>query len=137
VVIGDQVESQSKKAGNGKLATEDLIHTFGGGSKTRVFVSPGKDTLELAMRTVFDDERQLMAAVVLYHKCRRFGIERGIEDLKVLMAMRCSKQGRSTAFALMAETGLIAAGVLAKDGDQRILKRKVRQRDDDKPVEPA
>lgn len=135
--IGEQTESQGRSRGNGKLAEEGLLHTFGGGSKTRVFVSPGKDTLELAMRTVFDDDRQLMATVMLYNKCIRFNIERGIEDLKVLMAMKCSKQGRSTALALMAETGILAPGVLVKGGDQHTLKRKGRQRDEDKPVEPA
>jgi len=137
VVTGNQVESQGKEAGNGKLAVEGLLHSFGSGSKTRVFVSPGKEVLELLMRTVFQDERQAMAAVMLYDKCLRYNHRRGIEDLKALLAARCSIQGRSTALALMAETGLIAPGVLAKDGDPRILKRKMRQKDDDKPVEPA
>jgi len=137
VVLGEETKTQGKSSGNGKLAEEGLLNTFGGGSKTRVFVSPGKDILELAMRTVFDDDRQIMAAVMLYNKCHRFGIDRGLEDLKVLMAMKCSKQGRSTALALMAEIGILSPGVLTKGDDMRTLKRKGRQRDDDKPTEPA
>lgn len=135
--LGVTVEKQGKEAGNGKLAAENLIHNFGGGSKTRIFVSPGKEILELLMRTVFLDERQAMSAVMLYDKCLRYNHRRGIEDLKALLAARCSIQGRSTALALMAEIGILSPGVLAKDGDLRALKRKGRQRDDDKPVEPA
>jgi len=137
VVFGETIEKQGKEAGNGKLAVEGLLHTFGGGSKTRVFVSPGKEVLELLMRTVFHDERQAMNAVMLYDKCLRYNHRRGIEDLKALLAARCSIQGRSTALALMAEIGILSPGVLVKGEDQRTLKRKVRQRDDDKPVEPA
>ena len=135
------MEKKTNKAemisGDGKVAAEDLLHTFGGGSKTRVFVSPGKDVLELLMRTVFQDEHQAVAAVILYDKCQRYGLKRGIEDLKACLAARCSIQGRSTALALMAETGVLAPGVLAKNGDMRTLMRKGRQRDEhQKPTEP-
>jgi len=124
-------------SGDGKVAAEDLLHTFGGGSNTRVFVSPGKDVLELLMRTVFQDEHQAVAAVILYDKCQRYKLERGMEDLKAFLAAKCSIQGRSTALALMAETGVVAPGVLVKNGDMRTLMRKGRQRDEhQKPTEP-
>ncbi len=121
--------------GDGKVAAEDLLHTFGGGNKTRVFVSPGKDVLELLMRTVFQDEHQAVAAVILYDKCQRYNLKRGMEDLKAFLAARCSIQGRSTALALMAETGVVAPGVLTKGGDMRTLMRKGRQDEHHKPTE--
>lgn len=127
-----------KTSGDGsRLAAEDLLHSFGGGSKTRVFVSPGKDVLELLMRTVFQDEHQAVAAVILFDKCQRYGLKRGMEDLKAFLAAKCSIQGRSTALALMAETGIIAPGVLVKDHDLRVLKRKGKAEQDGKPVEPT
>ena len=135
------MEKRTNKAeipsGDGRLAAEDLLHSFGGGSKTRVFVSPGKDVLELLMRTVFQDEHQAVAAVVLYDKCQRYGLKRSMEDLKAFLAARCSIQGRSTALALMAETGIIAPGVLAKDHDLRVLRRKGKAEQDGKPTEPT
>lgn len=124
-------------SGDGRLAAEDLLHTFGGGSKTRVFVSPGKDVLELLMRTVFQDEHQAVAAVILYDKCQRYKLKRGMEDLKAFLAAKCSIQGRSTNLALMAETGIIAPGVLAKDHDLRVLKRKGKTEQNGKPAEPT
>ena len=135
------MEKRTNKAeipsGDGRLAAEDLLHSFGGGSKTRVFVSPGKDVLELLMRTVFQDEHQAVAAVVLFDKCQRYGLKRGMDDLKAFLAARCSIQGRSTALALMAETGIIAPGVLAKDHDLRVLRRKGKAEQDGKPAEPT
>ncbi len=124
-------------SGDGRLAAEDLLHTMGGGSKTRVFVSPGKDVLELLMRTVFHDEHQAVSAVMLYDKCQHYKLTRGMEDLKALLAAKCSIQGRSTNLALMAECGIIAPGVLAKDHDLRVLKRKGKGEQDGKPAEPT
>ncbi len=123
--------------GDGKLAAEDLLQTFGSHSKTRVFVSPGKDLLELLMRTVFKNEEQAVAAVLLYDKCQRFNFTRGLDDLKAYLAAMCSVQGRSTSLALMAETGVVAPGILAKDlFDQRALKKKgVQQKDGTPPAE--
>ena len=114
------------------MAAEELLHTFGGGSKTRVFVSPGKDVLELFMRTIFDNREQMVAAIMLYDKCRRFNFQRGLDDLKAFLAAQCSVQGRSTALALMAETGVVAPGILAKDHiDMRTLTRKGAQKKDE------
>jgi len=126
----------AKESGDGKLAAEDLLHTFGGHSRTRVFVTPGKDVLELLMRTVFDSKEQAVAAVLLYDKCQRFNFVRGLDDLKAYLAAMCSVQGRSTALALMAETGVVAPGILAKDlVDQRALKKKgVQQKDETAPA---
>ena len=123
-------QNQPIQTGDGHdiLAVEELLHTFGGGSKTRIFVSPGKDLLELFMRTVFDNREQMVAAIMLYDKCRRFNFQRGMDDLKAFLAAQCSVQGRSTALALMAETGVLAPGILAKDHmDMKTLKRKGAQ----------
>jgi hypothetical protein len=131
--------TQPIQTGNGhdRLAAEELLHTFGGGSKTRIFVSPGKDLLELLMRTVFDNREQMVAAIMLYDKCRRFNFQRGMDDLKAFLAAQCSVQGRSTALALMAETGVLATGILAKDHmDMKTLKRKgAQQKDEAIPAE--
>jgi hypothetical protein len=102
--------------GSDKLAAENLLHTFTPGSRSRVFVNPGKgEVLELLMRTVFRNEQQAVAAVLLYDKCVKYAFQRGQDDLKSLLAARCSVEGRSTALALMAETGVVAPSVLSKE----------------------
>lgn len=136
----DTVEKNTETKGkrtDGKVAAEDLLTTYGGGSKTRPFISPGKDVLELLMRTNFRDDDQAVAAVLLYDKCLRYDLELGLEDLKAYLAAKCSVQGRSTLLALMASTGVIAPGMLSKGNDMRTFTRKERQRDDhQKPAEP-
>lgn len=123
--------------GHDRMAAEDLLHTFGGGSKTRVFVSPGKDVLELFMRTVFDNREQMVAAIMLYDKCRRFNFQRGLDDLKAFLAAQCSVQGRSSALALMAETGVVVPGLFTKEHiDMKTLKKKgAQQKDEAVPAE--
>lgn len=125
------------KGGNGKVAAEDLLTTLGTGNKTYIFVNPGKNILELMMRTYFKDEDQAMAAVMLFEKCEEFNLQQGQDDLMALLAARCSVKGRSTHLALMAETGVLAPGVLVPGTrDVRTLHRKP-EKEHEKPVSPA
>lgn len=119
-----------ENSGNGKVAAQDLLHTFMPHGKSRIFVHPGKDVLELLMRTVFASEDQAIAAVMLYDKCMKYNFKRGLEDLKALLAARCSIGGRSTSLALMAETGVVAPGVLETHG--KPLSRKGRPPSEDR-----
>lgn len=121
--------TDTRNNSNGRVAAEDLLHTMSPGNRSRIFVSPGKDTLELLMRTVFKDESQAAAAVLLYDKCVKYNFARGLDDLRAYLAAKCSLQGRSTALALMAETGVVAPGVLS---DDKTIK-KAWQRNKQKP----
>lgn len=99
-----------KPANNGhdRLAAHDLIHAMGSGNSAHTFVKPGKDTLELLMRTVFDTERQARQVVLLYSKCVKYQFEEGLADLRALLAAKCSVKGRSRFEALMAEIKVLA-----------------------------
>lgn len=106
-----------------QVASSDLLHVFPSAGKSRIFVNPGKDVLELLMRTVFKDDREATAAVMLFSKCQKYNFQRGMDDLKAWLAAKCSVQGRSTAMALMAETGVVAPSVLQASSKQ--MKRGV------------
>lgn len=110
---------------HGTVASSDLLHVFPSAGKSRIFVNPGKDVLELLMRTVFKDDREATAAVMLFSKCQKYGFQRGLGDLKAWLAAKCSVQGRSTAMALMAETGVVAPSVLQASGN-KMMKRGVK-----------
>ena len=133
------MEIEPTKGPNKALAAADLIHMGGSHRSTEIFVNPGKrtDPLELLMRTVFKNEKQAIAAVLLYSKCAKYGFQRGIDDLMALCAAKCSIDGRSTALALMAETGAVAPGVLEAlskgvGGTQKNMKRQQKHnRNDD------
>lgn len=122
-----------------KLAGEGLIHMGGSHHSSEIFVNPGKraDPLELLMRTVFKNDKQATGAVLLYSKCKKFKFQRGIDDLMALCAARCSVDGRSTALALMAETGAVAPGVLealskgVSASSSKEIKRAAKRKHDD------
>ncbi len=103
------VEILSKHNGHDRLAAQDLIHAMAGGSdKAHTFVKPGKDALELLMRTVFRNERQARQVVLLYSKLVKYDFQDGIDDLRALMAANCSIGGRSRMEALMAAIEVLA-----------------------------
>jgi len=122
-MLPKQDDKQTRFSHDGKLAIEDLLHTMPGHSRSRIFVSPGKDVLELLMRTVFKDSKEANLAVLLYSKCMKYNHHRGLEDLKAWLAAKCSVKGRSTNLALMAETGVVAPSVL-RDGAETFVKRR-------------
>ena len=101
-------DQQLKSNGNQRLAAEGLIHAMGQGNKAYTFVKPGDNTLELLMRTVFDTEKQARQVVLLYSKLVKYGFTEGLEDLKALLAAKCSVKGRSRMEALMAEIQVLA-----------------------------
>ena len=99
--------------GYGKWIGETLLSpVMGGHNPAKVFTEPGDEALDLFMRTVFKDEKQATAAILLYSKCKKYKFQRGIDDLMALCAAKCSIEGRSTAMALMAQTNVVAPGYL-------------------------
>ncbi|MDD5095173.1 MAG: hypothetical protein PHV74_12480 [Dehalococcoidia bacterium] len=103
-----EILKPSNNNGHDRLAAQDLIHAMGSGDKAHTFVKPGKDTLELLMRTVFENERQARQVVLLYSKLVKYGFEDGLADLRALLAAKCSVKGRSRMEALMAEIQVLA-----------------------------
>ena len=111
----------SAKPWPGETAMSGVL---GGHNPAKVFTEPGDDAIELLMRTVFKDEKQATAAILLYSKCKKYGFQRGIDDLRALCAARCSIQGRSSAMALQALTGVVAPGYL--EGESKGIFQKGR-----------
>ncbi len=124
--------TKEKQNGNNRLAAQDLIHpSMGGGDKAHTFVKPGKDALELLMRTVFITERQAKQFVMLYSKLVKYGFDDGINDLRALMAAKCSVGGRSRIEALMAAIEVLApslyTGSMKADGLKNMKNQRQRE----------
>jgi len=126
-------KKQDKGSSNGKLAVEELLHVMPGHSRSRIFVSPGKDVLELLMRTNFKDDKEANTAVLLFSKCMKYSHTRGLEDLKAWLAAKCSIKGRSTNLALMAETGVVAPSIL-RDGANTFTKTRGGKKEEEERV---
>jgi len=120
-----------------KIAAQSLLHMMPGGSRSgEVFIKPAADLMDALKATVFKTPEQAIDAVLLASKCEKYKFKRGIEDLKRLCTALCSVDGRSTSFALMGETQVIAPEVLgglsgsSKKGKRRDL-RSAKQNNDD------
>jgi len=113
-----------------EFAASSLLQQGPGHSASAMFVKPGKDSLELLMRTVLEDDRQATAVVLLYSKCKKYNFQRGIDDLMAWMAAKCSVKGRSTLLALQAETQILAPSLLNGSGHDQIKKRGRREERD-------
>jgi len=114
------------------FAAASLLQQGPGHSSSAMFIKPGNDSLELLMRTVFQNEEQATSVVLLYSKCKKYGYQRGIDDLMALMASKCSVKGRSTLLALQAETQILAPSLLGGAGkDQQTSPRRGNKRQDD------
>jgi len=77
----------------------------------RYFVEPGKEAVELFMRTVFRNEGEASNAVLYLAQCEEFGIEEGKKMLKNYLASRPSVGGRSRKELTMVGTGILAPGL--------------------------
>jgi len=85
---------------------------------------PGKDVLELLMRTTFDSEDEINAAILYYHKCEEFRDEDGKRLLLSKLAAKPSLGGKSRDQLLQALTGQLRM-------DQQAFNRKKKSRRDD------
>ena len=117
------------------FAAAGLLQQGPGHSSSAMFIKPGNDSLELLMRTVFENDQQATAVVLLYSKCKKYKYQRGIDDLMALMAAKCSVKGRSTLLALQAETQILAPSLLGGAGKDQQVSKKKNHHDDGSPEE--
>lgn len=92
-------------------------------SAYRELTHPGKDVLELLMRTTFDTEDEINAAVLYYHKCEEFKDEDGKRLLLSKLAAKPSLAGRSRDQLLQALVGQLR---LDKNDAPKQFKKKRR-----------
>jgi|GEM_PF-2117208 len=113
--------------GYGKWPGETAMSgVLGGNNPSKVFTEPGDDLEELLMRTVFRDQKQATATILLYSKCKKFNFQRGLDDLRAFCSALCSIEGRSTAMALQGVTGVVAPGYL--EGKSKGIFQRSRSR---------
>lgn len=110
--------SQNKNNGNNRpqLPSEafmnSLVSTSEMPSVFRELLHPGKDPVELLMRTIIPDESKANAAVLLLHRIQEFDLGKPIEDLVLMkLASFSGQKGMARREAVMAATGVISSAL--------------------------
>ncbi len=76
-------------------------------SAMKELVDPGKDVVDLFMRTAFKNQQEQRAAVLFLHKCNKYDIKKGKDLLLSYLASAPSVGGERAKMLLMAITGYL------------------------------
>ncbi len=111
--------SMNKNKSNGnrpQLPSEQFMNSLVSNSEMpsvfRELLHPGKDPVELLMRTILPDEAKANAAVLLLHRIQEFKLGPDIERLVLMkIASFAAIKGMSRREAVMAATGVISSAL--------------------------
>lgn len=107
---------------------EGLASEMGFPNAAKLLVEPGKDALELIMRTVLKDENEANDAVMFYHKLKKFDLlSEYLETLLAWLASRVAIKGLARLDFLQANVGILAPQLRTGYGPKAAEKEKVKR----------
>lgn len=101
-IQGKQRSPDGKKPGS---FLGDVFSTPQFSSAIKELVHPGKDVIELLMRTVLSDVNEARDLALTLQKCKEFRMEKEMDLLLFLLAARTSVGGKARSELLMGLTG--------------------------------
>lgn len=110
---------------NSLVSTSEMPSVF------RELLHPGKDPVELLMRTIIPDEAKANAAVLLLHRIQEFELGKDFENLVLMkLASFSGLKGMARREAVMAATGVISSALYDLKNQKQKEDKQERRREE-------